>query len=201
MHRSHLARISMVTLLIALLLSLSTHLGIVTALPAQGSATPSPTLTDSAPPSEATLYPPCPPEDDTIFPTETSTAIPTRQPTVTGTLRPTATVTAAPTDFSPGYLGLAGETVAPSNCGTLVVAVEEGSPAQEAGILVGDIIVAVDNQPRRGLDALRAYILRRSPGDTVIIVLKRDAEELTFRVQLGERPRRTPLTATPPATP
>lgn len=199
MQRSRLARIGMVSLLVTLLVGLSTNLGIATALPAQSSATPTPT--GSSPAVQATLYPPCPPEDDSVFPTETATAIPTRRPTATGTLRPTATATAAPTDFAPGYLGLAGETVEPSNCGTQVIAVEEGSPAQAAGIMVGDVIIAVDNQPRRGLDALRAYILRRSPGDTVIVVLKRGSEELTIRVTLGERPRRTPLTATPLATP
>src|SRR5262249_10782291 len=109
----------------------------------------------------------------------------------------------AGTPFEPGYLGLAGEDV--ENCGTRVTELRSGSPADLAGIKIGDVIVAADGERKHGVDELRLFVLSKHPGDKVELVLKRGDEEITLKVELGRRPPVTPPTVgtdlTPEATP
>ena len=53
--------------------------------------------------------------------------------------------------------------------GALVGQVDAGSPAQEAGIGVGDVILAVDDRPTDSADALIAAIRSHNVGDTVTL--------------------------------
>lgn len=155
-------------------------------------ATEAPTL-ESTPPVSATLYPPCPPPVGVEYTPEATMAA-----TDAATASATTEATPAATEFVPGYLGVGGESV--GNCGTLVVTLSPGAPAELAGIQVGDVIVAVDGMAYRSLETLRAYIISLAAGDRVEVVLKRGDEELTFTITLGQRPRQTPPTAAPEAT-
>ncbi|MFQ5550692.1 MAG: PDZ domain-containing protein, partial [Gemmatimonadales bacterium] len=71
--------------------------------------------------------------------------------------------------------------------GVRLTGVREGSPAAEAGIVGGDIIVRMGEHEVGDLydmtDALRAY----HPGDTIQIDVMRDGERLTLTVTLGRR--------------
>lgn len=143
----------------------------------------------------ATRFPPCPNPD--AVSTEAPTAAATEASTEAATAEGTAAAT-QPADFKPGYLGIAGETV--DECGTKVTEVVTDSPAEKAGVLVDDVIVAVDNMALGSVDSLRAYITTREVGASIEVVLRREGEEVVITVTLGERPTITPPTVLPTAT-
>ncbi len=70
--------------------------------------------------------------------------------------------------------------------GALVEEVFPDSPAEKAGIEVGDIIVAVDGQKISGAGDLRTTIGLKRSGDKVRITVNRNAKSLRFTATLGE---------------
>jgi serine protease Do len=70
--------------------------------------------------------------------------------------------------------------------GLLVRGVEPGSPADRAGILRGDVIVAVNEAPVADADPLYAALDDASGHDLALKVV-RGSEELTLAAQLGDR--------------
>jgi S1-C subfamily serine protease len=85
------------------------------------------------------------------------------------------------------YLGLAsGER--PATPGALVGNVNPGTPAAEAGIKTGDLIVGFDGKTVRNPSELSLAVLTRKPGDVVKIELKRGGSTKTVTVKLGRRP-------------
>jgi S1-C subfamily serine protease len=90
------------------------------------------------------------------------------------------------TDLSPEDAQRFGLSV---DSGALVKRVEPGSAADEAGVMRGDIIVALGDAPIESsgdlLGALRDY----QPGDTVDLTVVRNGDEQTLEVALGERPQ------------
>jgi serine protease Do len=88
-------------------------------------------------------------------------------------------------DITPGMEKQFG--VAPGE-GVLVADVVKGSPADEAGIKAGDVIVAVDGEKITDTNVLQTEIMYRRPGETVQIEVVRNGERLTIPVELGERP-------------
>lgn len=170
---------------------LSAALQIPLTAQAQPAQTPEATL-ESTPEPQATKFPPCPPADDTEG--TRATEEPTLEATPEGT--PTTTPTFdVRTEFAPAYLGIAAEDAA--DCGSRVIEIISGSPADRAGFQLGDVIVAVDGVPRRNVFELRAYITSRAAGQRAVFVIKRDGQELEISVVLGLRPRITPPTVTP----
>lgn len=78
----------------------------------------------------------------------------------------------------------------PEDVGVLVSSVEEGGPAETAGILVGDIVSAVDGESVDGAMSLSALVRRKEGGDSVTLELYRDGALQSFPVVVGERERR-----------
>lgn len=77
---------------------------------------------------------------------------------------------------------------APEDNGTLVAEVRPGSPAEKAGVKVGDILTEVDGEKvGQSFDVSRA-IRERNPGDTVNVSLVRDGQTRTVNLTLAERP-------------
>jgi putative serine protease PepD len=74
-----------------------------------------------------------------------------------------------------------------------VAAVTAGSPAQAAGLQVGDTIESVAGKQVSSPDDVAAAIQDRRPGEKVEIVVSRGGSEQTVTVTLGERP----VSATP----
>jgi len=60
-----------------------------------------------------------------------------------------------------------------------------GGPADRAGLQPGDVIVAIDGKPVTDSSELIVAIRSRSPGDTVTLTVRRDADERPIEVTLG----------------
>lgn len=71
--------------------------------------------------------------------------------------------------------------------GALVQKVEKGSPAEEAGIKHGDIIIKADKKDINKPQDLIDYIASQKPGTNVKVVVLRDGKERDFDVKLGLR--------------
>jgi putative serine protease PepD len=71
--------------------------------------------------------------------------------------------------------------------GVRISGTHKGGPADLAGLVAGDIITAIGDKTVANLydmtDALRAH----QPGDTVVIVVKRDTTTLRLTTVLGKR--------------
>ncbi len=72
--------------------------------------------------------------------------------------------------------------------GAIVQDVEPGSPADEAGLRPGDLIVAVDDEDVGSDNDLADLIGEYEPGDKVDLTIIRQGRERTIRVKLGRHP-------------
>ncbi|MDP9463013.1 MAG: trypsin-like peptidase domain-containing protein [Actinomycetota bacterium] len=87
-----------------------------------------------------------------------------------------------------GYLGVQLQRRTDGGSGALVADVVANSAAAEAGIKVGDVVVAVDGEPITGQAALVATIRNLVPGDQAAVSLVRDGATIEVTAVLGERP-------------
>ena len=69
--------------------------------------------------------------------------------------------------------------------GALVTQVTPGSPAESAGIAVGDVLVAVDDEPVESSSELRNVIGLVRLGDSVALSVVRGSEMLTIEASIG----------------
>lgn len=75
--------------------------------------------------------------------------------------------------------------------GALIVEVIPGSPAEEAGLQEGDMIVAVDGEMLSSEQGLAELIAGYEPGDRLRLEVERPGEGLLkLRVRLGEHPEK-----------
>jgi S1-C subfamily serine protease len=73
--------------------------------------------------------------------------------------------------------------------GARIVEVVPDSPAQEAGLEVGDLVLAVDGQELVAEDSLADLIAEYEPGDNVKLTVKSPGEEVReLSIQLGNHP-------------
>ena len=84
------------------------------------------------------------------------------------------------------WLGIRGESTTDGRPGAVIREVMEGSPAELAGLLVGDRIFRSDGRIIRDMAALRADIQIRLPGSRVELEYERDGEVGLALVQLGD---------------
>jgi len=96
---------------------------------------------------------------------------------------------ASGTPRSEGFLGVSLEARNDGGAGSIIATVQPGSPAEQAGVLIGDIVLAVDGEPVNGQAGLVAAIRDRIPGDSISIDLVRDGERLTVSAVLIARPQ------------
>ena len=67
----------------------------------------------------------------------------------------------------------------------MIIEVQESSPAYKAGLEVGDLIIRVDRRPILNMQALRADIQLRLPGDEVNLEYIRGEKILEAVVRLA----------------
>jgi S1-C subfamily serine protease len=108
------------------------------------------------------------------------------------------------------WLGLIGIDITPDIAkGFLVIGVNEGSPADKAGIrggdkvaningreirLGGDIVLKIDNQDVRKIEDILTYLERyKHIGDTIQLTILRDGRPQTINITLTARPESTQL--------
>jgi Do/DeqQ family serine protease len=58
------------------------------------------------------------------------------------------------------------------------------SSAEKAGIKIGDVIIGIDNQKIRNFQELKAQISRYNPGDKIDVLVQRDNDQKTYKVEL-----------------
>jgi serine protease DegQ len=75
----------------------------------------------------------------------------------------------------------------PGTRGAIVGGIERGSPAERAGIRLGDVIVAVGGQPVRDLTSTLNAIADIPPGQTVPVKVLRRNQEVALSVTVGRR--------------
>ncbi|MHA2610124.1 MAG: PDZ domain-containing protein [bacterium JZ-2024 1] len=73
-------------------------------------------------------------------------------------------------------------------CCVVVTEVDPSSPAEKAGIRVGDVIVAVNGTPVENVSHFQRLIIERKPGDTISLEVQRKKEKLTLQATLSESP-------------
>jgi len=72
--------------------------------------------------------------------------------------------------------------------GVLVLEVTPGSPAADAGIRPGDVLVRAGDRRLDTVETFLAVLRGRSPGDSLEVTVARGRDERTVTVRLGERP-------------
>jgi serine protease DegQ len=95
------------------------------------------------------------------------------------------------------YLGVQPATVTPQIArqfdlaverGVVVLAVGAGTPAADARLEPGDVLVSLDGEPLETAEELLAVLRNYVPGDEVVLGVIRGGEETEVPVQLGELP-------------
>ncbi len=95
-----------------------------------------------------------------------------------------------------GYLGITAQTVhlqestaesVDQTSGLLVANVETGSPAAEAGVLQGDVIIQLDDTPTRSMEQLLALLSGSIVGTQATLKLIRGGAVQEVTVTIGER--------------
>ncbi|MFH1842906.1 MAG: PDZ domain-containing protein, partial [bacterium] len=106
------------------------------------------------------------------------------------------TFTIKPGDDGDGWLGVTMQDLTRSMAraldlehgeGVLIQEVVDDSPADEAGLEEGDVILEFDGRPVEDSDDLARYVRRTEPGDNAIIEIFRDGRARTIEVVMGER--------------
>ncbi len=97
-----------------------------------------------------------------------------------------------------GYLGLLPQDVTPALAeefglrkdqqGAVVGSVESGTPADQAGIRVGDVIIELNGERIANADKLRQLVAQVAPDTKVTLKLLREGKELSLTAVLKERP-------------
>ena len=98
-----------------------------------------------------------------------------------------------------GYLGIAGQPVklpehqragTSRERGLLTLAVTTGGPAAEAGVLVGDVLLAMDETPVESPEELMDVLMATGAGHNARLHVLRGAMPTELMVKIGERPAR-----------
>ncbi len=95
-----------------------------------------------------------------------------------------------------GYLGISSQLVQLPEAqragkaqehGLLIVQVDEDSPAQKGGLILGDILIALDSHPLKDAEDLRALLTGDRVGKTIPLEIIRGGALQTLQVTVGQR--------------
>lgn len=99
----------------------------------------------------------------------------------------------APSEPAPGphgWLGVELEPAGPGEAGVRVARIVPHSPADKAGLLVGDVIQRLDNDPMSAPSDVVAAVGSRRGGSRIGVMLKRQNADRMLAVTLGAAPER-----------
>jgi len=93
---------------------------------------------------------------------------------------------------SRGYLGLGLHPVSlpDGSTGLIVLSAEPNGPAAGAGVLLGDILVALSGKSLRDTDEIQTILDSQSVGKPVAARIVRGGQVIELTITVGERPRR-----------
>jgi serine protease DegQ len=92
---------------------------------------------------------------------------------------------------SRGYIGVEPRD-APDGDGSLIAGVLRNGPADEAGILPGDVVVAVNDRNVRNMTELMQTVAAIAPGTQAKFKLQRQGKTAEVVVKIAERPSAAP---------
>lgn len=75
----------------------------------------------------------------------------------------------------------------PRNTGVIISDVLPGSPAETAGLQVGDVLLSIDGRPADSLPFVAFHFLGRERGDVVHLVVQRQQQQLSFDVPVKQK--------------
>jgi serine protease Do len=110
-------------------------------------------------------------------------------------VRPTVEALIRDGKVTHGYMGIGISDVTPENAkffhvenneGAVVSQVENGSPAEKAGLKVGDVITALDGQKVSDASQLQIEVGQKQPGNTIKLEVLRDGKSVNVPVKLEE---------------
>lgn len=84
-------------------------------------------------------------------------------------------------DSRQGYLGV---FIEDSEDGVAVTRVQRGSPAAEAGVRAGDIIISIDGTPIESAEQVIELVRAKAPGDEITLLLNRPSGDENVEVEL-----------------
>jgi serine protease DegS len=94
-----------------------------------------------------------------------------------------------------GWLGVeAGPVITPNNSSKtgkeiiLITGIEADSPAANAGLQPGDLIIGIDNKTTNNGHTLMGLIAGKRPGESVSVMIQRQNQQLNVPVTLGLKP-------------
>jgi len=90
--------------------------------------------------------------------------------------------------FEPGFLGVSIGSTETGRAGSVISTITPGSAAADAGLQLGDIVVAVDGDPIGDFTDLAAVIRNYAAGDVVELEVLRDGDTIVVTAELGSRP-------------
>jgi serine protease DegQ len=97
-----------------------------------------------------------------------------------------------------GFVGVSPQDITPELAeslglkaarGALLTTVNQGSPADRAGLKVRDVIIAINDKPIQDRVAAMSVIASLKPDSTAKFAILRDQKELTINVTIGKRPK------------
>lgn len=90
--------------------------------------------------------------------------------------------------LAPGFFGVGLADRADGGTGALITEVTSGSPADDAGARVGDVVIAVDGRGVAGQAAFIAEIRDRVPGTDLTMTIRRGGDTIELTATLTNRP-------------
>jgi S1-C subfamily serine protease len=72
--------------------------------------------------------------------------------------------------------------------GVMIAGVEPDGPAEKAGVMLGDVLVALDGEPLSGLRSVQSFLIGAQIGKTVNASIIRGGALIEVVIKIGERP-------------
>ena len=96
-----------------------------------------------------------------------------------------------------GWLGIEVQAISPAMAqsnqlpfsnGVVITGTAEGGPADQSGLMTGDIITTINGQPIGDGHAGMNFIAATRPGETVAVMIKREGKAMNINAVVGSRP-------------